>query len=169
MAFWNRGEDPWDIDPAKRRAKSERKSREPMENPLDRLRTWNEDRKARQAEEDAAQDAVTMACPWCGKPMRRGYISSGRGGVIWTPGRLTARRAWLGPSKKEAEDRLRVDNEGEFVTFKTVWYCPDCEKMVLDAKGLRHPNASWLDGIDDSPFPGAEEAEKEAGETEEDV
>lgn len=169
MAFWNRGEDPWDIDPAKRRAKSERKSREPMENPLDRLRTWNEDRKARQAEEDAAQDAVIMACPWCGKPMRRGYISSGRGGVIWTPGRLTARRAWLGPSKKEAEDRLRVDNEGEFVTFKTVWYCPDCEKMVLDAKGLRHPNVSWLDGIDDSPFPGAEEAEKEAGETEEDV
>lgn len=169
MAFWNRGEDPWDIDPAKRRAKSERKSREPMENPLDRLRTWNEDRKARQAEEDAAQDAVTMACPWCGKPMRRGYISSGRGGVIWTPGRLTARRAWLGPSKKEAEDRLRVDNEGEFVTFKTVWYCPDCEKMILDAKGLRHPNASWLDGIDGSPFPGAEEAEKEAGETEEDV
>ena len=100
MAFWNRGEDPWDMDPAKRRAKSERESREPMENPLDRLKAWSQERKAQQAAEDAAQEAVSLGCPWCGRPMRRGYIASGRPGLIWTPGRLTTRGAWLGRQGK---------------------------------------------------------------------
>jgi len=140
-----------------------------MENPLDRLKAWNEERKAQQAAEDAAQEAVSLGCPWCGRPMRRGYIASGRPGLIWTPGRLTTRGAWLGPGKEKAEGRLRVDNEGGFVSYKTVWHCPDCEKMVLDAKGLRHPNASWLEGIDDNPhFPGkGEEAPEEGSGTEE--
>lgn len=169
MAFWNRGEDPWDMDPAKRRAKSERESREPMENPLDRLKVWSQERKAQQAAEDAAQEAVSLGCPWCGKPMRQGYIASGQHGLIWTPGRLTTRSAWLGPGKEKAEGRLRVDNEGGLVSYKTVWHCPDCEKMVLDAKGLRHPNASWLKGIDDNThFPGkGEEAPEEGSGTEE--
>ena len=35
MPFWKKSEDPWDLDPAKERAKQER---EPLENPLDTLR-----------------------------------------------------------------------------------------------------------------------------------
>ena len=101
--------------------------------------------------------------------MERGYIVPGKGMLVWTPGFLTARAAWAGPPKEVRERRLRVDNEGGLVSYKTVWHCPDCEKMVLDAKGLRHPNASWLEGIDDNThFPGkGEEAPEEGSGTEE--
>ena len=71
MAFWNRGEDPWDMDPAKRRAKSERESREPMENPLDRLKVWSQERKAQQAAEDVlAADPELKGCPAAAERLR---------------------------------------------------------------------------------------------------
>lgn len=159
MAFWNKSDDPWDVDPEKRRARSERKSREPMENPVDKLKSWNEKRKAEQAEKDAAEDAVTMDCPWCGKSMTRGYMESGRGGIIWTPGRMTARSAWIGPPREMMDQRLRVDDEGGLATCKTTWYCPDCEKMLFDAKGLRNPNAPY-----ESPLSWSGEEDKELSE-----
>ena len=54
MAFWKKSDDPWDMDPAKERAK---RDREPIENPLDALRDWNKERKAKAAEKQAELEA----------------------------------------------------------------------------------------------------------------
>lgn len=78
MPFWKKSEDPWDVTPAKERAK-----REPIENPLDTLRDWNEERKARAAAKQAELEAQPKeVCPWCGREMERGYFPGGRDGVL---------------------------------------------------------------------------------------
>ena len=126
MAFWKKSEDPWDIDPAK---EQEKQDREPLENPLDALRDWNEERKARAAAKQAEWEAQPKEmCPWCGKEMERGCLAGSRG-VYWFPGRYTASAAWWGPSV--IEDSLRVDNEGGLSTDKPAWYCRSCKKMLF--------------------------------------
>lgn len=159
MPFWKKSEDPWDLDPAKERAKQER---EPLENPLDTLREWNEERRAKAAAKQAELEAQPKeSCPWCGAEMERGYIVPGKGMLVWTPGFLTTRAAWAGPPKEVRERRLRVDNEGSLISYKTVWYCRNCEKMVLDAAGLKSPTALSEDLL----FPWSEtEAGEDAGE-----
>ena len=83
MAFWKKSDDPWDMDPAKERAK---RDREPIENPLDALRDWNEERKAKAAEKQAELEAQPKEiCPWCGREMERGYFPGGRDGITWSP------------------------------------------------------------------------------------
>lgn len=147
MVFWKKSEDPWDIDPAREREKRERE-REPMENPLDALRDWNEGRRAKAAAKQAELEARPKeVCPWCGKEMERGYVASGKGDLIWRPGWMTARSAWVGPPREVRERSLRVDDEGDFISYKTVWYCGDCEKMVIDAKGMRRVSEpyAWPD------------------------
>ena len=126
MAFWKKSEDPWDVDPARAREK-----REPVENPLDSLRDWNEERRARAAARQAEWEARPKeVCPWCGKEMERGCLQGSRG-VYWYPGPRAASAAWWGPGA--FEESLRVDDEGDFLkgTYKTAWYCRDCEKMVF--------------------------------------
>ena len=142
MAFWRRSEDPWDRDPAKKRVKRER---EPAENPLDALKNWNEERKAKAAAKRAELEALPKeTCPWCGEEMERGYFQGGRDRITWTPGFLTTKAAWLGPSKEARERRLRVYDEGDFTTYKTVWYCRGCEKMVINAAGMREADAGYV-------------------------
>ena len=126
MAFWKKSDDPWDVDPARAREK-----REPVENPLDSLRDWNEERRARAAARQAEWEARPKeVCPWCGKEMERGCLQGSRG-VYWYPGPRAASAAWWGPGA--FEESLRVDDEGDFLkgTYKTAWYCRDCEKMVF--------------------------------------
>lgn len=152
MAFWKKSEDPWDVDPARAG-----RNREPVENPLDTLRDWNEERRAKAAARQAEREARPKeVCPWCGREMERGYIISGRGDLIWRPGWMTARSAWVGPPREVREHSLRVDDEGDFISYKTVWYCGDCEKMVIDAKGMRRVSEpyTWPEA---SGFPRAEE------------
>ena len=145
MPFWKKSEDPWDVDPARARAK-----REPIENPLDTLRDWNEERKAKAAEKQAELEAQPKeVCPWCGREMERGYFPGGRDGITWRPGFLTARAAWIGPPKEVRERSLRVNDEGDFTTYKTVWYCGDCEKMVIVA--MEVPRATELYTWPESP------------------
>lgn len=164
MALWKKHEDPWDIDPAKaRRERERRQEREESGSLLDSLREWKEGREARAAEREAELAAEPAErCPWCGKDMERGYLSTGKGGLIWTPGRMTTRSAWIGPPKEVRERQLRVDNEGDFATWKTAWYCPDCQKMTIDAAGLQAPGSFWADGPGD-PFPWSEV--EDGGET----
>lgn len=160
MAFWNRSDDPWDVDPDRARAK---RKREPRENPLDALKGWNEERRAKAAAKQAELEARPKeVCPWCGREMERGYLLGGRDGITWTPGFLTARAAWLGPSGEAKGRRLKVNDEGEFISYKTAWYCGDCRKMVIDAAGMRAVNAAytWPE-----PSPCAEEADGGEGET----
>lgn len=128
MAFWKKSEDPWDIDPAK---EQEKRDREPLENPMDTLRDWNKERKAKASAKQAEWEAQPKEmCPWCGKEMERGCLAGSRG-VYWFPGRYTASAAWWGP--RAIEDSFQVDDEGDFLkgTFKTAWYCRSCKKMVF--------------------------------------
>ena len=55
MPFWKKGEDPWDIDPEKRRRPPEETAEagetgEPAPGLLEELRDWNEARKQKKAE-----------------------------------------------------------------------------------------------------------------------
>lgn len=144
MPFWKKSEDPWDADPAKAWKTREKQEREPIENPLNTLRAWNESRRAEAAARQAELEAQPKeVCPWCGKEMERGYLQGGRDRVTWTPGFLTTRAAWLGPPKEVRERQLRVDDEGDFASYKTVWYCRDCEKMVIDAAGMQPLNVPY--------------------------
>ena len=131
MAFWKKSEDPWDVDPAKAREKREREDREPVENPLDTLRDWNEGRRAKAAAKQAEWDAQPKeVCPWCGKEMERGCLQGGRG-VYWYPGPRAASAAFWGPGAMEKS--FAVDDEGDPFrgTCKTAWYCRSCKKMTF--------------------------------------
>ena len=135
MAFWKKGEDPWDVDPAKQRTVSRvtetpDRFRELQKNPLDSLKDWVEDRLESQREQLIR---AAEKCPWCGGDMEQGFLNGGRG-VFWTRGVPDTRTKWLGAGR---ENLLRVDNEGVVITYKTAWRCPACEKMVFDAAGLR--------------------------------
>lgn len=170
MAFWKKSDDPWDVDPAKARERRERAEREPMENPLDTLRDWNEERRAKAAARQAELETQPKEiCPWCGREMERGYMVPGKGDLIWRPGWMTARSAWIGPPKEVRERSLRVNDEGGFITYKTVWYCGDCEKMVIDAKGMRRVSEpyAWPDSPPAKELEGCfREAKGEDGEEE---
>ena len=48
MLFWKRSEDPWDQKPDKPR----REPKEPQVNPLDSLKAWNKERKAKAKEKE---------------------------------------------------------------------------------------------------------------------
>lgn len=126
MAFWKKSEDPWDVDPAR-----EREKREPVENPLDTLRDWNEGRRAKAAAKQAEWEAQPKeVCPWCGKKMERGCLQGGRG-IYWYPGPRAVSAAWWSP--RIFEESIQVDDEGDLLkgTYKTAWYCRECERIVF--------------------------------------
>ena len=123
MAFWKKGEDPWDWDPSKKRPAE---PQEPRENPLDSLKAWNEDRKAKAKEKEEAKRLPPEKCPWCGKGMEQGFITGGRDSVRWYPGvyKFDLIRGLNG----DAMDLL--DDYSGWSRYKTVWLCRDCKKMV---------------------------------------
>lgn len=156
MAFWKKSEDPWDMDPADKRrfAPAEEEAETAGESPLDMLKNWAVQKRAAEVEK------LTLSpekCPWCGRDMEQGYLSGGKS-VFWHRGVLDTRTKWLGAGKGNT---LRVDDEGVFVTCKTAWHCPDCEKIVFSSAGLRAPYES--EPPTESPYTGAfgETAEKD--------
>ena len=126
MPFWKKSEDPWDQTPERRRKAKEVK--EPQENPLDTLKAWNEDRKARAKEKEEAKWLPPETCPWCGKDMEQGFILGGRDAVRWYPGvyKFELFRGLDG----DAIDLLS-DGSG-FTSYKIIWLCRDCKKAVFD-------------------------------------
>ena len=156
MAFWKKSEDPWDIDPAK---EQEKQDREPLENPLDALRDWNEERKARAAAKQAEWEAQPKEmCPWCGKEMEQGYMLGGRGSVSWYPG--IYKTDFL--RGVDSAGRIDVQDEGSIWSglYKTTWLCRDCKKAVFN---MPDPPEDY------SPFaaPAETEETKEEEESEE--
>ena len=153
MAFWKKSEDPWDRKPEKKPVHTQ-ETEEPREKPLETLKKWNEDRKAAAREKENARRLPPEKCPWCGKDMEQGYMVGNRDTVNWYPGVLTTKAAWLGGPR---EERLAVCDEGGFISYKTVWLCRDCKKMVFD---MPKPPEVY------DPFPSrdAEEATKEQEE-----
>ncbi len=84
------------------------------------------------------QEPLPLDCPWCGKPMVRGYLDAVKGGNIWwVTRRPDMKAALIGADPKSS---LLVDDEGGiFLTYKTAWRCTDCEKMILDTAGMKRP------------------------------
>ena len=125
MLFWKRSEDPWDQKPDKPR----REPREPQVNPLDSLKTWNQERKAKAKEKEEAKRLPPEPCPWCGKEMEQGFCTGGRDGVCWYPGiyRTDLLRG-LGSA-----GRINVLDEGGLWGgfYKTTWLCRDCKRAVF--------------------------------------
>ena len=127
MPFWKKSEDPWDQTPERRRKAKEVK--EPQENPLDTLKAWNEDRKARAKEKEEAKRLPPEKCPWCGKDMEQGFITGGRDGVHWYSGIYKASLF----RSLDGADRIDLLDEGGIWSglYKTVWLCRECKKAVF--------------------------------------
>lgn len=130
MAFWKKSEDPWDWDPSKKRPEPRpAEPQEPRENPLDSLKQWNEERKAKAKEREEAKWLPPEKCPWCGKEMEQGYMLGGRGSVSWYPG--IYKTDFL--RGVDAAGRIDVQDEGGIWSglYKTTWLCRDCKKAVF--------------------------------------
>ena len=122
MAFWNKGEDPWDVKPKPVSMPDPDCDGEP-DTVLDSLKAWNKERK----EEKSRRETIPppMTCPWCTKEMAPVYLNGGRDGVYWHKERPDVLFGNL-----EAE---RLDTDGTFwKRYKLAWHCPDCGKLVLD-------------------------------------
>lgn len=122
MPFWKQSEDPWDQKPGKRREPREEKA--PQANPLDSLKTWNEDRKAKAKEKEEAKRLPPEKCPWCGKEMEQGFITGGRDAVRWHSGVYKFEFF-------QSLDGMDVLDEGAWTSYKTVWLCRACKKAVF--------------------------------------
>ena len=133
MAFWNKGEDPWDVKPKPVSVPNPDCDGEP-DTVLDSLKAWNKERKAEKARRE--EPLPPEKCPWCGKEMEPVYLNGGRDGVYWHKQRPDVIFGNL-----EAE---RLDTDGTFWNrYKLAWHCPDCGKLVLDF----HPG---VDGVSQS-------------------
>ena len=131
MPFWKKSEDPWDIDPSKRRPATEPEEKGP--GLLDFLREdWDTMQAARQEKREKLR-LPPEQCPWCRKDMEQGFLMGGRG-VFWYRGIPAGKALWISPGN---EDTIRVDAEGFLTTYHTAWYCPDCKKMTIDAADLQ--------------------------------
>ena len=125
MPFWKQSEDPWDQKPDKPR----REPKEPQANPLDSLKTWNEERKAKAKEKEEAKRLPPEPCPWCGKEMEQGFLVGGRGGAHWYSGIYKA-----DPLRGlDIAGGIDLLDEGSIWSglYKTTWLCRDCKKAVF--------------------------------------
>lgn len=125
MPFWKQSEDPWDRKPDKPRAEP----KDPQANPLDSLKAWNEERKAKAKEKEEAKRLPPEKCPWCGKDMEQGFLATGRDPVRWYSGvyKFEFFRGLDG-------NAIDVCNEGGAFSgyYKTAWLCRECGKIVFD-------------------------------------
>ena len=131
MAFWKKSEDPWDIDPSKRRP-----APKPAEKAPGLVDTIREEWDAMQKERQEKREKLKLPpekCPWCGKDMEQGFLMGSRG-VLWCRGIPAGKALWLSPGR---ENIMRVDTEGSLTTYHTAWYCPACKKMTIDASDLQ--------------------------------
>ena len=146
MAFWKKSDDPWDRKPTKptyTAFEEEPKEKEKglLEEMRDEIRDWQEKKKAA-AEAEANMPAEV--CPWCGKEMEKGYLCCGNNGlVVWSPKKPGV---LFGPAL--SGDAVTVTDEGGSMTsYKTCWYCRDCQKMILTVTPFKGPNYTWENGI----------------------
>lgn len=140
MAFWKKSEDPWDIDPKKKRrerptfeVQSTSGEEDAPESLLDELKGMFR----KKPEEETP--VIPEKCPWCGSEMERGFLDAVKGGDIWWCVKKPGWKAdFLG---QDANTSWLVTDEGGFHPCKTAWYCPNCRKMTLDCAEMRRPHA----------------------------
>lgn len=127
MAFWRKkSEDPWDIDPSRKREATMFYEREPEPQPT----PMPEEGLAMPefAVEKETQENVEEApiCPWCGQEMMRAYIIGGRDRPRLSDEKPTALLGTFG------YETLDFSDDGFFVTHKSCWQCKPCRKVVAD-------------------------------------
>lgn len=139
MAFWKKSDDPWDIDPEKRKKKTEA--------------TWLEQEPPAREETGAAPEKqgerlgdtlknlfkkkeegvpiVPEKCPWCGKEMTWGCIVGGRDTVHWQNWKP---KGLFNLSLAEDQEQYDLMDEGGLLSnlYKTAWRCKDCGKLVMN-------------------------------------
>ncbi len=131
MPFWKKSEDPWDIDPSKRRPAP--KPAEKAPGLVDTIREeWDAMQKERQEKREKA-GAAAGEVPLVRQRHGAG-LPYGSRGVAWHRGIPTGKARWLSPG---GENIMRVDTEGFLTTYHTAWYCPDCKRMTIDAADLQ--------------------------------
>lgn len=123
MAFWKKSEDPWDIDPEKKKKASiavvetEPEYEQETEGFLAGIF------KKKPAEEEVEESLI---CPWCGQKMTKGYLLGGRDRLRLSDQKPTAFLGSLG------HDTIDFSDEGFLVTHKSCWQCKTCRKLVAD-------------------------------------
>ena len=144
MAFFKKSNDPWDVDPEKRKKEREKEARRAERQQekgelaalVDEIKEWNDNRKAKR---EAEENLPPEKCPWCGKDMKKYYLTGGELG-------LSEKRphAWLG-TPVESKSYLS-DNEW-MNPYKLTWYCADCGKLVMNVRPEEvGPRYTWEDG-----------------------
>ena len=151
MAFWKKSEDPWDIDPEKRKKQTTAAfwendapaetdpvgaaSGRPEEEP--RGQSLGESIKGFFGGKKEDAPITPEKCPWCGKDMEWGRIDGGRDySVMW---RNWKPRGFLGLSQPDNAWEIDLLDEGDGLRcYKTIWYCRDCGKMTLEIKNARN-------------------------------
>lgn len=182
MPFWKK-EDPWDVDPEKRRRQSEKRlAKEEDPSPAEALKdklldavTGEEgggeslmDAAARAKEKvlsavsgkkkEEEPEGPPMLCPWCGKPMRRQYLWGSRGVY------LGEKKPGFFSSGLSSEYRNVCDEGNFFLTsYKTMWYCDGCEKIAADLPPLPEHHSIY-DQPPAKPEAGTEEKPETEGE-----
>ena len=152
MAFWKKSDDPWDIDPEKRKKQTTAAFWEndapaetdpagadssPAEEEAPKGQSLGESIKGFFGGKKEEAPIIPEKCPWCGKDMERGYIDGGRDySVMW---RNWKPRGFLGIFQPEDAREIDLLDEGDGLwCYKTVWYCRDCGKMTLEIKNARN-------------------------------
>ena len=152
MAFWKKSDDPWDIDPEKRKKQTTAPFWEndapaetdpagaqsgQAENEAPRGQSLGESIKGFFGGKKEDAPITPEKCPWCGKDMERGYIDGGRDySVMW---RNSRPRGLLGIFQPEDAREIDILDEGDGLwCYKTIWYCRDCGKMTLEVQNPRN-------------------------------
>ena len=155
MAFWEKSEDPWDMDPSKKKREPTVYHTVPEE--VSGLKDEPEDEGFLaevaglfKKKSDPLEELPPMNCPWCGKEMTKGYLMGGRDAMRWSaekPGAVFG-SAFL--------DTVPVRDADIWSNYKTCWHCIPCRRLVVDVPEQKEEMPFGWDGNPPS-HPGVEE------------
>ena len=136
MAFWKKSEDPWDIDPEKKKKAPIAVVEMETECVLETEGVLAGSFKKNPAEEAGEESLI---CPCCGQKMTKGYLLGGRDRLRLSDQKPTAFLGSLG------HDTVDFSDEGFLVTHKSCWQCKTCRKLVADIpEPETGPNYVWV-------------------------
>ena len=135
MAFWKkRSEDPWDMDPNRKREPVMFYERDPEPQPVQTI-TGNRDeglavpeQALEQTTEQEQPPEDAPDCPWCGQSMFRAYLLGGRDMLCFTDQRPHGFWGSLGHEKTYLGD----DTGFSGGNYQSCWQCKPCRKLVID-------------------------------------
>lgn len=153
MAFWNKkSEDPWDIDPNRKR--------EPVSFYERDLESQPEPERdtavglAEPMEEEPIEEAPD--CPWCQQKMIRAYLVGGRDRLRLSDQKPTAFFGTLG------HNVIDFNDDGFWTAYKSCWQCKACRKVVAEILDpVPEDSFARWDGNPVAPYSPEKEEKKE--------